>query len=133
LAKTVQGLRIIADYLVVRNNITGQYRVAGNGGGTTISLVGGTIIATDQVLRTEILLSVTASTYINGSVVAGINNAAFNVPNVAFDEFDVGNRNEGGYSTPIDGRFAELILYPSDQSANRAAIEANINAHYSIY
>ena len=27
----------------------------------------------------------------------------------------------------------EVVLYESDQSANRAAIEANINAHYSIY
>jgi hypothetical protein len=27
----------------------------------------------------------------------------------------------------------EIVLYPSNQSANRAAIEANINAHYSIY
>lgn len=121
------------DYLLTRNNFTGQYRLAGNGSGTTVSLVGGAISATDQVLRTEILLSITASTYINGSVVAGIDNAAFNVPNVAFDEFDIGNWNEPGYITPIDGRFAELILYPSDQSANRAAIEANINAHYSIY
>jgi len=31
------------------------------------------------------------------------------------------------------GRIQELIIYPSDQSTNRTAIEANINAHYSIY
>ena len=123
----------IADYLVVRNNTTGQYRIAGNGSGTTVSLLGGTVSAQTQVLRTEVLLSITASTYINGSVIAGIDNAAFNVPNVAFDEFDIGNWNEGGYVTPVDGRFAELILYPSNQSTNRTAIEANINAYYSIY
>jgi len=28
---------------------------------------------------------------------------------------------------------SELILFPSDQSANRTAIEANINNHYDIY
>ena len=27
----------------------------------------------------------------------------------------------------------EIVLYPSDQSTNRAGIEANINAHYSIF
>ena len=32
-----------------------------------------------------------------------------------------------------DGRMREIIIYPSDQSANRAAIEANINNQYSIY
>ena len=32
-----------------------------------------------------------------------------------------------------NGTMQEILLYPSDQSSNRAAIEANINAHYSIY
>jgi len=34
---------------------------------------------------------------------------------------------------PLNKPAQELIVYPSDQSANRAAIEANINTHYSIY
>jgi hypothetical protein len=33
----------------------------------------------------------------------------------------------------MGGAINELIIYNSDQSANRAAIEANINAAYSIY
>ena len=32
-----------------------------------------------------------------------------------------------------DGRMREIIIYDSDQSANREAIEANINNHYDIY
>ena len=32
-----------------------------------------------------------------------------------------------------DGRMREIIIYPSDQSANRPAIEANINNQYDIY
>ena len=31
------------------------------------------------------------------------------------------------------GAISEIIVYPSNQSANRTAVEANINAHYSIY
>ena len=31
------------------------------------------------------------------------------------------------------GTIQEVIIYPTDQSSNRAAIETNINAHYSIY
>ena len=27
----------------------------------------------------------------------------------------------------------EIIIYPSDQSANRTGIESNINDYYSIY
>jgi hypothetical protein len=37
----------------------------------------------------------------------------------------------GGYE--FTGKISELILYASNQSANRTAIESNINAHYAIY
>jgi len=37
----------------------------------------------------------------------------------------------------VDFRFVtnaqEVIIYPSDQSANRIGIETNINDHYGIY
>jgi len=33
----------------------------------------------------------------------------------------------------MQGTFQELIIYPSDETANRTGIEANINAHYNIY
>jgi len=39
----------------------------------------------------------------------------------------------GSGSNYWDGLYQEFILYQSDQSTNRASIEANINAHYSIY
>jgi len=39
----------------------------------------------------------------------------------------------GSLSGYYDGNNQELILYPSDQSTNRAAIETNINTFYSIY
>ena len=34
---------------------------------------------------------------------------------------------------PLDGTINELIVYASDQSANRTGIETNINAAYTIY
>jgi hypothetical protein len=33
----------------------------------------------------------------------------------------------------LQGVVQELFIYPSNQTANRVAIEANINAHYAIY
>jgi len=38
--------------------------------------------------------------------------------------------NGGNYGSAL---INEIVLYPSDQSTNRVAIEANINAHYSIF
>jgi hypothetical protein len=36
-------------------------------------------------------------------------------------------------SNAFDGTIREIIVYTSDQSANRTAIETNINDHYNIY
>jgi len=36
-------------------------------------------------------------------------------------------------SVYFNGTIQEIIIYDSDQSANRTGIEANINAHYNIY
>jgi len=33
----------------------------------------------------------------------------------------------------FDGNYSEIILYSSDQTANRVGIESNINTYYSIY
>jgi len=44
----------------------------------------------------------------------------------------IGARNDGAEHF-LEGTIQELILYPSDQSANREAIETNINNHYTIY
>ena len=45
------------------------------------------------------------------------------------------NRIGGGFSDQysLDGTYQEIILYSTDQSANRTGIEANINDYYNIY
>jgi hypothetical protein len=45
----------------------------------------------------------------------------------------IGVRADLSGSTFLYGTYQELIVYPIDQSANNAAIETNINAHYAIY
>lgn len=52
-----------------------------------------------------------------------------NANTTAFSDFGIG----GFGSFIFSGKFQELIGYPSDQSANRTAIETNINNFYSIY
>jgi len=37
------------------------------------------------------------------------------------------------WGLPFDGKIKEIIVYNSDTSGNRTAIEGNINAHYDIY
>jgi hypothetical protein len=42
-------------------------------------------------------------------------------------------RDRGSVDRNWGGAMSEIIIYPSNQSTNRVAIEANINAHYAIY
>ena len=44
--------------------------------------------------------------------------------------FNIGQQGASGYQ---DGKLQSVIVYNSDQSANRTGIESNINTHYSIY
>ena len=44
--------------------------------------------------------------------------------------------NDRGYAAPagyFKGYYSEIIIYPDDQTANRVAIESNINQYYSLW
>ena len=72
----------------------------------------------------------------NGSSsVIGVNGNTTNV-SLAADKTNTGFVIAfSGVSSPntLDGTIKEIILYQSDQSSNRTALEANINSQYSIY
>ena len=67
----------------------------------------------------------------NGSVISDSGGSA---PNNTIQGYSVGAFNTAGTNESfMDGTLAEVIVYNSDQSANRVAIETNINDHYNIY
>jgi hypothetical protein len=71
--------------------------------------------------------SVTVQCYVNGSSVAlNSNNRLTNTT----DFKEIGARSANSEFT--DGQFQELIVWDTDQTANRAAIEADIIAYYGI-
>jgi hypothetical protein len=78
-------------------------------------------------LITSIYNGASSSQYINSN-----NTINGNTGTNSLNGLTIGNNYPGSLNTPAFD-IQELILYPSDQSTNRAAIEANINAHYSIY
>ena len=71
--------------------------------------------------------SSTSTIYANSSL-----KASGAMVNKTFDYNVIGGRQS---QNPLyfSGNIQEIILYSSDQSANRTAIESNINAHYAIY
>ncbi len=49
------------------------------------------------------------------------------------DSFNPSSLGQAGSSRTIDGLVQEIIIFNSDQSANRTGIETNINTHFSIF
>jgi len=61
------------------------------------------------------------------------NNTSTASPSASDATFDLSIGSAGDNILNNNGKTQEIILYPSDQSTNRTAIETNINTFYSIY
>jgi hypothetical protein len=81
---------------------------------------------------TAINAGTTSSGFVNGSsIFSGVNT---NVNTQALDQIDIGanNGDSQGSTNAFDGQIQEIIIYETDQSSNRTALETNIMNHYSI-
>ena len=89
------------------------------------------VAAGDDYLLFGIYSSSTLLLSTNGTVASDSPTIA---PNNTVHGYSVGALNTAGTdSSFMDGTIAEVIIYDSDQSANRVAIETNINNQYDIY
>jgi hypothetical protein len=87
-------------------------------------------LATQRRLICQVLSpGVTDTLFVDGSQVASLTRAG--ALSAACAEFTLGRF--ARVSGNRDGEIQELIVYTSGSGVNRAAIDANINAHYSIY
>jgi hypothetical protein len=88
------------------------------------------IVAGDDYLLFGVHSGSTRLLSTNGSVISDSGGSA---PNNTIHGYSVGALNTVGTNGSfMDGTLAEVIIYPSDQSANRTAIEANIGETYGI-
>lgn len=106
----------------------------GNGSGSQLQLSSSLTATGVSFLRSTHVSNGTASNYDNGSL-SQSSQYTFsifqsNVLYIGASEFD-----SVGSSTvrEFGGKIQESVVYPSDQSSNRTAIEDNINFHYGIY
>lgn len=64
----------------------------------------------------------------------GVDDKAFDFGNITSSaELRLGQRYGNNFTSNLDGNIQEVVFYFSDQTANRSAIEANINNRYTIY
>jgi hypothetical protein len=84
--------------------------------------------ANSDVVFTSLLNSTNSEVFING--VSGGGATGF-IPQTGTSKINVFARYANVWS--LVGQVSEIILYPSDQTANRVEIETNINNHYTIY
>ena len=91
--------------------------------GANYGIIGGNI--TGQNIISSLAISPSSETFNNT-----VEGTSSNLVRANFSSLSIGSR---GGSFPMDGNIQEMVMYPSDQSTNRTAIETNINDHYTIY
>ena len=93
---------------------------------------GGSNLTTAESLYSLIIKTGASTTHIDGSLNETLTNTWSSAGTNSFSKSTIGY----DQSTPnrfFDGKLKELIIYTSDQTDNRTALETNINSHYSIF
>jgi hypothetical protein len=90
------------------------------------AILGDTTIRTGNSITTSISNGLTSSLHYNSNLIASGNAGTNSIVDARFGV----NWTLGSF---FNTRYFETIIYPSNQSANRTAIESNINSFYNIY
>ena len=103
---------------VVRNdNAAAGYRLWNNNTQTIMTIIGN---------------ATSTAAWRNNTAVTFTNSAAF--PSLNYNgEYLLGRYNTDVDPKPMNGYQQELIIYTTDQTSNRTAIQGNMNAYYSAY
>ena len=83
----------------------------------------------------NLITGITNGVIMNGyhQSVAVVANFDVSVGLITLDRFTIGAHERVSVGSYVNGFIQEVVYYSSDQSTNRTAIEANINAHYNIF
>jgi len=108
---------------------------AGSGGATEWRLYAGSIddYATSPTIGNQYSQFAIFNGASSNLSINGINLGNRNVGTDGLDKVTIGGSGSTNTSQMYEGLAQEIIVYPSDQSSNRTAIETDINNHYSIY
>jgi hypothetical protein len=89
-------------------------------------IIGDTTVRSGNMIVSGLSNGASSTLHINGNSIASGNAGTSNIGIIRLGA----NFNFTNYN---NGKYFEFILYPTNQSTNRAAIETNINTFYSIY
>ena len=110
------------------SSVLARFAERGDGGGTPLTTTGGTV--NNQALAWFNSNTSTQALRINGAQVGTASGSSLTL---TLNRFCIGCLSRTSKEIFWSGNIQEVILYQSNQVQNAAAIEANINAHYSIY
>lgn len=119
-------------YVQYNNTLAYQHSISGSASGTYRNAIGSGTAALPQTLVTEIVASGTGTVYLDGT--SASTESSFTAFTGSTNQLLLFGRFTGGsVNSQGNNKFQELIFFETDESANKAAIETDINGHYSIY
>jgi hypothetical protein len=133
-ASTSQGVWSTGSSITGTFNATSLFR--GDDGfavnsGITITTAGTINYVADRTyLQTNVVNGASSSIFVDGATGVTGNVGSTNPSGILILGFF---RQNDGNNINLDGGIKELIIYNSDQTANRFKIESNINNHHTIY
>ena len=139
---TISGLRTIFDssdaarggFAIAHGNTAGKFTPFWFDGDDTSANVfsAGSNLTSAETLYSTIIKSGASTTHIDGTLNETLGNTWATAGSNSFTKSTIGY-DQTNTNRDFDGKLKELIIYTTDQSANREAIEAHINGRYSIY
>jgi hypothetical protein len=103
--------------------------------GSNQNIVSSPAYTTQKIFSIEYIANGLHKLYQNNTQI-GSSITATTIGNSTYD-FEIGGYNDGfgnaSNNLPFSGYIQEIVIYLSDQSANRTAINTNINSYYGIY
>jgi hypothetical protein len=102
---------------------------------SNMNYIFGATLTDSAMPNSQLLFSIIANTTSSEIYNNAVLQVSGNIGNAALDGLIIGNLGSGftAFNFQLRGSYQELIVYPSNQSTNRGAIESNINTYYAIY
>lgn len=135
--KTQTGDQVILDKGQFNYGVSGYYFATSTSGNYVYSVLSRPAVTAPQLNASSTSLQVLSFNFGSGNYLTALNNTntatTTGVLNILNNNTALHVGKYGSSTEDWDGWMSEIIIYPTNQSANRTGIETNMDNYYSLY